>query len=69
MSQALTVGVYLPSLLRLRADSLYGISDFLQYTVTSRKDMPNERFCEELKKASQDLYDLHADATPQKSNL
>ncbi|PCH36384.1 carnitine acetyl transferase [Wolfiporia cocos MD-104 SS10] len=33
---------------------------FLQYTVTSRTEMPNAEFCAEIKKAAQDLYELHA---------
>ena len=28
------------------------------YTITSRKEMPNEAFCEEIAKAADDLYEL-----------
>ncbi|KAK7025038.1 carnitine acetyl transferase [Favolaschia claudopus] len=37
-----------------------GYDDRLQYTITSRKEMPNARFCEEIARAAEDLYDLHA---------
>ena len=37
--------------------------DYLQFTVTSRKEMPNEKFSEELKRAAIDLYNLHAHHT------
>lgn len=43
--------------------------DFLQYTITSRKEMPNALFCDEIERAAQDLYDLHADAGVQKASL
>ena len=33
--------------------------DRLQFTVTSRKEMPNARFVEEIAKAADDLYALH----------
>lgn len=36
-------------------------TDRLQYTVTSRKEMPNTRFCAEIARAAKDLYDLHAE--------
>lgn len=35
------------------------LADFLQYTITSRTDMPNAEFCAEIERAAQDLYDLH----------
>ncbi|THU92738.1 acyltransferase ChoActase/COT/CPT [Dendrothele bispora CBS 962.96] len=38
-----------------------GYDDRLQYTVTSRKEMPNEKFIQEIAKAAQDLYALHQD--------
>ena len=28
------------------------------YTITSRKEMPNEEFCKEIAKAADDLYEL-----------
>ncbi|KZT07250.1 carnitine acetyl transferase [Laetiporus sulphureus 93-53] len=37
-----------------------GFDDYLQYTITSQVEMPNEEFCEELKRAAQDMFDLHA---------
>ncbi|KAH7914605.1 acyltransferase ChoActase/COT/CPT [Hygrophoropsis aurantiaca] len=36
-----------------------GYDDRLQYTITSRKEMPNAQFCEEIARAAVDLYDLH----------
>ena len=36
--------------------------DRLVYTVTSRKEMPNEQFMKEIAKAAEDLYKLHADS-------
>ncbi|KAF8063187.1 carnitine acetyl transferase [Lyophyllum atratum] len=36
-----------------------GYDDRLQFTVTSRKEMPNARFCEEIARAARDLYELH----------
>ncbi|KAG6833240.1 hypothetical protein H0H87_009861 [Tephrocybe sp. NHM501043] len=39
-----------------------GYDDRLQYTITSRKEMPNARFCEEISRAAKDLYDLFSDA-------
>ncbi|KAH7927338.1 acyltransferase ChoActase/COT/CPT [Leucogyrophana mollusca] len=36
-----------------------GYDDRLQYTITSRKEMPNAQFCDEIAKAAVDLYDLH----------
>jgi carnitine O-acetyltransferase len=40
---------------------LISFLDRLQYTITSRKEMPNAPFCEEIAKAAEDLYQLHAD--------
>ncbi|KAH9851920.1 carnitine acetyl transferase [Lenzites betulinus] len=37
-----------------------GFDDYLQFTITSRTEMPNAEFCAELERAAQDLYDLHA---------
>lgn len=44
-----------------------GYDDRLQYTITSRKELPNQRFCEEIAKAAVDLEALHMDV--QKSRL
>ncbi|KAF5336707.1 hypothetical protein D9758_015079 [Tetrapyrgos nigripes] len=38
-----------------------GYDDRLQYTITSRKEMPNARFTQEIAKAAEDLYALHQD--------
>ena len=35
--------------------------DRLQFTVTSRKEMPNARFVEEIAKAADDLHALHTE--------
>ncbi|KAI1791832.1 carnitine acetyl transferase [Ganoderma leucocontextum] len=35
-----------------------GFDDFLQFTVTSRTEMPNDEFCEELQHAAKDMYNL-----------
>ncbi|KAI0035341.1 acyltransferase ChoActase/COT/CPT [Vararia minispora EC-137] len=35
-----------------------GFNDYLQYTVTSRTDMPNARFVKEIEHAAEDLYAL-----------
>ncbi|KXN86578.1 Carnitine O-acetyltransferase, mitochondrial [Leucoagaricus sp. SymC.cos] len=36
-----------------------GFDDYLQYTITSRKEMPNAEFVKEIAKAAEDLYNLH----------
>ncbi|KAF8074925.1 acyltransferase ChoActase/COT/CPT [Lyophyllum atratum] len=40
-----------------------GYDDRLQYTITSRKEMPNAKFCEEIARAAEDLYNLHAETS------
>jgi carnitine O-acetyltransferase len=35
------------------------VIDWLQFTVTSRKELPNEQFVQEIAKAAEDLYALH----------
>ncbi|KAJ7735649.1 acyltransferase ChoActase/COT/CPT [Mycena maculata] len=40
-----------------------GFDDRLQYTITSRKESPNARFCEEIARAAEDLYALHAETS------
>ncbi|KAF9785036.1 acyltransferase ChoActase/COT/CPT [Thelephora terrestris] len=35
-----------------------GFDDRLMYTITSRKEMPNKQFCEEIARAAEDLYEL-----------
>ncbi|KAH6916065.1 carnitine acetyl transferase [Coprinopsis sp. MPI-PUGE-AT-0042] len=47
-----------------------GYNDRLQYTITSRKEMPNAKFVEEIAKASDDIYNLHKEtAQVQKAKL
>ena len=46
-----------------------GFDDFLQFTVTSRTEMPNDEFCEELQRAAKDMYDLFANRGASKSKL
>ncbi|KAJ7587978.1 carnitine acetyl transferase [Mycena floridula] len=46
-----------------------GYDDRLQYTITSRKEMPNAQFCQEIAKAAEDLYNLHSNVTAKKSRL
>ncbi|PFH51868.1 hypothetical protein AMATHDRAFT_58398 [Amanita thiersii Skay4041] len=46
-----------------------GYDDRLQYTLTSRKEMPNASFCEEIAKAADDLYALHCNDVSMKSRL
>ena len=44
------------------------ISDYLQYTITSRTEMPNNAFCQEIERAADELYDLHAATTKSPSS-
>ncbi|CCM01355.1 uncharacterized protein FIBRA_03405 [Fibroporia radiculosa] len=37
-----------------------GFDDYLQFTITSRTEMPNEQFCAEIERAAEDLYKLHS---------
>ncbi|CAL1714125.1 unnamed protein product [Somion occarium] len=46
-----------------------GFDGYLQYTITSRTEMPNAEFCKEIEKAAEDLYALHAQAGQAKSML
>ncbi|KAF7795054.1 hypothetical protein EIP86_006198 [Pleurotus ostreatoroseus] len=46
-----------------------GFDDYLQYTITSRADMPNEKFCEEIERAARDMYTLHSQVKDRKANL
>lgn len=43
--------------------SLIPSLDRLQFTVTSRKEMPNAEFTREIAKAAEDLYDLQIHET------
>lgn len=43
--------------------------DYLQYTITSRKEMPNEEFVKEIAKAAEDLYNLHTTTQAPKAKL
>ena len=44
-------------------------ADFLQFTVTSRVEMPNFEFCAEIDRAAQDLYNVHAALDGGKSRM
>ncbi|PPQ72312.1 hypothetical protein CVT26_007269 [Gymnopilus dilepis] len=46
-----------------------GYDDRLQYTITSRKEMPNAQFVREIAKAADDLYALHTSVAETKSRL
>ncbi|KAJ3745338.1 carnitine acetyl transferase [Lentinula detonsa] len=46
-----------------------GHNDRLQYTVTSRKEMPNSKFIAEIASAARDLYKLHINVDASKSKL
>lgn len=46
-----------------------GYDDRLQYTVTSRKEMPNAKFTQEISRAADDLYALHAEVGATKPKL
>lgn len=35
-------------------------TDYLQYTITSRAEMPNAEFIEEIRRAAEELYELFA---------
>ncbi|KAI6041354.1 carnitine acetyl transferase [Pisolithus marmoratus] len=39
-----------------------GFDDFLQFTVTSRAEMPNAEFAKEIERAAEDVYQLFAEA-------
>lgn len=39
-------------------------TDYLQFTITSRAEMPNAEFTEEIKKAAEELYELFAGSSP-----
>lgn len=41
-----------------------GFDDFLQFTITSRAEMPNAEFAEEISKAAEDIYVLFAETQP-----
>lgn len=51
---------FAPSFLesRQKADAVACVADYLQFTVTSRTDMPNTQFVAEIERAAKDLYDL-----------
>lgn len=46
-----------------------GFDDYLQYTITSRKEMPNAEFVNEIAKAAEDLYNLHNATQARKAQL
>jgi hypothetical protein len=43
--------------------------DYLQYTITSRKEMPNAEFVKEIAKAAEELYSLHVATQVPKAQL
>ena len=43
--------------------------DRLQYTITSRKEMPNAEFVQEIAKAAEDLHTLHKQIAESKARL
>ncbi|KAF8141592.1 acyltransferase ChoActase/COT/CPT [Boletus edulis] len=40
------------------------IADYLQFTITSRAEMPNAEFTEEIRKAAEELYELFTNSSP-----
>jgi len=38
--------------------------DFLQFTITSRAEMPNAEFADEIEKAAEDIYALFVETHP-----
>lgn len=44
-------------------------TDYLQYTITSRKEMPNAEFVQEIAKAAEDLYNLHSSIKNRRAQL
>jgi hypothetical protein len=50
-------------------DNLIQPPDRLQFTITSRKEMPNARFVQEIAQAAQDIQALHQDTTNLKSKM
>lgn len=47
---------------------IYCCSDRLQYTITSRKEMPNAKFVQEIAKAADDIYNLHKEVATHKGH-
>lgn len=43
--------------------------DRLQFTITSRREMPNTQFVQEIARAAQDIQALHQDTTNVKSKM
>lgn len=51
-------------------DMLTGSTDRLVYTLTSRKEMPNEKFQKEIARAADELFQLHSGlASKEKAKL
>ena len=44
---------------RSKDADVMGRVDYLQFTVTSRAEMPNEEFAEEISRAAEDLYAVY----------
>ncbi|GBE89636.1 Carnitine O-acetyltransferase, mitochondrial [Sparassis crispa] len=47
---------------------LTGFDDYLQFTITSRTEMPNAEFCTEVERAANDLYQLHQALAAEKAS-
>jgi len=50
-------------------DSHDVFADYLQFSITSRREMPNVEFMKEIAKAAEDLYILHVDNQTMKALL
>jgi len=40
-----------------------GFDDYLQFTITSRTEMPNAEFAEEITRTAEEFYELFADSS------
>ncbi|KAJ8521273.1 hypothetical protein ONZ45_g2023 [Pleurotus djamor] len=56
-------GVFYSMILLIASGFSDHATDRLQYTITSRKEMPNQRFMDEIMRAADDLYALHTPET------
>ena len=61
-------GTSLALTLRLKLGA-YSLPDYLQYTITSRTEMPNAKFAKEIERAASDLYELFQAGDAIKSKL
>ena len=51
------------------ADMMETRADYMQFTITSRAEMPNEEFAAEISRAAGDLYSLYFPGEVPKSRL